>query len=265
MVKGEQASSVRFPDWCKIERPKPVVKGHRLRFLTNKPKRFKTAVKAVSGIIPENYVDKDYLADIFSRLGKKAAAAKLREKLPDSQRSRSGDIGEILAAAYINEVTGFRVPTGRLWWKDHQNMSVRGEDVIAIRVTDSGRLRFLKGEAKSRERMSAGVISGAGEVLLANDELPTPHALGLVAKRLHDSGETDLTHGIEKASLLNQIRVSQVSHLLFSFSGNDARALLKKHVEEFSGKARQLAVGLRVSWHQEFIKAVYEKVLSDGP
>ena len=265
MVKGEQTGSVRFPDWCKIERPGPVVKDHRLRFLTNKPNCFKAAVKAVSEIIPENYVNKDYLADIFNRLGKEAAAAKLREKLPDSPGSRSGDIGEILAATYINEMTEFSVPIGRLWWKDHQNMPVRGEDVIAIKVTDSGRLRFLKGEAKSGKEIPPSVISEAGETLLANDELPTPHALGLVAERLRDRGETELAHRIEEAYLLNPISVSQVSHLLFSFSGNDTRNLLKKHVEGFLGKARQLAVGLRVSRHQEFIKAVYEKVLSDGP
>lgn len=59
--------------------------------------------------------------------------------------------------------------------------------------------------------------------------------------------------------------MSQVSHLLFFFSENDTRNLLKKHVEEFSGKAKQLAVGLRVSQHQEFIKAVYEETLKDGP
>ena len=265
MVKGEQTGSVRFPDWCKIEKPRPVVKGRRLRFLTNKPNRFRAAVKAVSEIIPENYIDKDHLADIFSRLGKKAAAAKLREKLPDSQRSRSGDLGEILAAAYINEMTKFSVPIGRLWWKDHQNTSVRGEDVIAIRVTDSGQLRFLKGEAKSRKNMPPSVISEAGETLLANDEFPTAHALGLVVERLRNRGETELAHRIEEAYLLNQITVSQVSHLLFSFSGNDTRNLLEKHVEEFSGKARKFAVGLRVSRHQEFIKAVYEEALKDGP
>ena len=265
MVKGEQTGSVRFPDWCKIERLGPVVKGRRLRFLTSKSNRFETAVKTVSEIIPENYVDKDYLTDIFNRLGKAAAAAKLREKLPGSQGNRSGDLGEILAAAYVDEMTKFSVPIRRLWWKDHQNVSVRGEDVIAIRVTDSGQLRFLKGEAKSRKNMSPSVVSQAGEALLANDELPAPHALGFVAERLRDRGKTELAHRIHEAYLLNQISVSQVSHLLFSFSGNDTRRLLKKHVEEFSGKAKQLAVGLRVSRHQEFVKAVYEKVLSDGP
>lgn len=203
MVKGEQTGSVKFLDWCKIEKPRPVVKGHRLRFLTSKSNHFKTAVKTVSEIIPENYVNKDYLADIFNRLGKAAVAAKLREKLPDSQRSRSGDLGEIFAAAYINEMTRFSVPIRRLWWKDHQNTSVRGEDVIAIRVTDSGRLRFLKGEAKSRKNMPSCVISEASEALLANDELPTPHALGFVAERLLDRGETELAHRIEEASLLN--------------------------------------------------------------
>ena len=264
MLKGEQTGSVKFPDWCKIERPGSVVEGRRLRFLTNKPNRFRTAVKAVSEIIPENYVNKHYLADIFSRLGKKAVAAKLREKFPDSPRNRSGDLGEILAAAYVNEMTKFSVPIGLLWWKDHQNVPMRGEDIIAIRVTDSGRLRFLKGEAKSRKSMSPSVISEAGEALLANDELPTPHALGLVTERLRDRGETELAHRIEEAYLLNQISVSQVSHLLFSFSGNDTRNPLKKHVEGFSGKARQLAVGLRISRHQEFIKAAYEEALKGG-
>ena len=68
-----------------------------------------------------------------------------------------------------------------------------------------------------------------------------------MAERLRYRGETELAHRIEEAYLLNQVSVSQVSHLLFSFSGNDARALLKKHVEGFQGKAKQLVVGLRIS------------------
>ena len=254
----------KFSNWCEIT-PIPVKKTHRLEFLTSKPKHFGIAVKAVSEVVPQNYINQDRIADILNRLDKPATATALKEKLPTSKTMRSGDLGEILATSYVTEMTEFDVPIKRLQWKDHREMPMRGEDIIAIKFNDSGQLEFLKTEAKSNKELSSNTISKARETLLANDELPTPHALAFVADRLYGLGEKDLAHQIDDVRLFKQIDVSQVSHLLFTFSGNNPQKLLEQFINKFSGTARQLAVGLRIPRHQTFIKAVYEKVLSDGP
>lgn len=254
----------KFSNWCEI-RPVYIKKTHRLELLTSKSDNFTIAVKAVSKVVPENYISQDRIVRILNRLGKHAASKALKEKLPTKNKSRSGDLGEILAASYITEMTEFRVPIKRLQWKDHREMPVRGEDIIAIKFNDSDQLEFLKTEAKSNKKLSNSTISKARETLLANDELPTPHALAFVADRLYKLGEEELADQIDNARLFEQINVSQVSHLLFTFSENNPQELLEQFINKFSGKARQLAVGLKISRHQDFIKAVYEKVLKNGP
>ena len=254
----------KFSNWCEIT-PVPVKKTHRLEFLTSKPKNFAIAVKAVSKVVPQNYIRKDRIVDILNSLGKQAAARALKEELPTTKKSRSGDLGEILATSYVTEMTEFCVPIKRLQWSDHREMPMRGEDIIAIKFNDSGPLEFLKAEVKSENRLSRSTISKAAKALLANDELPTPHGLAFVASRLYDLGEKELSHQIDMAHLSKQIKVSQVSHLLFTFSGNNPQDLLKEFINRFKGKTRQLAVGLRIHQHQTFIKTVYEKVLGDGP
>ena len=254
----------KFSNWCKIT-PVPVKKTHRLEFLMGKPGHFAIAVKEVSKVVPQNYIRKDRIVDILNSLGKQSAAQALKEKLPTTTKSRSGDLGEILATSYVTEMTEFCVPIKRLQWSDHREMPMRGEDIIAIKFNDSGSLEFLKAEAKSEKKLSKSTISKAAKALLANDELPTPHGLAFVADRLYELGEKELSHQIDKARLSKQIKVSQVSHLLFTFSENNPQNLLKEFINKFKGKARQLAVGLKIPRHQTFIKTVYEKVLSNGP
>ena len=74
------------------------------------------------------------MASTLERLGKPAAAEKLRIKLPQVTKIRSGDIGEILTTDYIDEETVFSVPIKKLRWKDHRNMAMRGDDVIGVLV-----------------------------------------------------------------------------------------------------------------------------------
>lgn len=66
---------------------------------------------------------------------------------------------------------------------------MRGEDIIAIKFNDSDQLEFLKTGAKSRKNLSNNAILKVREMLLANDELPTLHALAFVADRLYELGK----------------------------------------------------------------------------
>ncbi|EBK7613995.1 DUF1837 domain-containing protein [Salmonella enterica] len=219
------------------------------------------AVNAIAKAIPDYYTDPQRVASLLKKLGKPAAAAHVEQKLPTKISIRSGDLGEILCNAYVLEATSFSLGIKRLRWKDHRNMSMRGEDVLAFELgPKNNRLKILKAEVKSRAAMSTAVIGDARVALSANSELPSPHALAFVADRSHQTGDTILGDALDKAQLEDGIRPSQVSHMLFTFSGNNPVKLLKTNLQAYSGSVPQHYVGLHVQGHQDFIKAVFAAV-----
>jgi hypothetical protein len=117
---------------------------------------------ATAQIMSTHYASEERIAALLERLGKNASAQCIREKLPQGPRIRSGDLGEILATEFIAEQSVYTVPIKRLRWKDHRNMAMRGDDVIAVRIPEEGPpLEFLKSETKSRAQLAAGVASQA--------------------------------------------------------------------------------------------------------
>ena len=253
----------RFQVWCKIERK--TIDAHRLELLEGKPCEIEAGVEAVARSVPQHYVSPERISHVLRCLGKTKAATVLDEKLPIAKRIRSGDLGEILCTNYVTEMTEFDILIYRLRWKDHRDMSMRGEDIIAIKFDHQGRLELLKGEAKSNKTLSNATISNARETLQANNGRPSPHALAFLADRLFESGKLQCSDQIDRIRLHDKISLSQMSHLLFTFSGNNPRELLQEVVELYTGEIKQLVVGLQVDEHEMFVEAVYEKVLVDGP
>jgi hypothetical protein len=81
-------------------------------------------------------------------VGKAKTAKFIETSLPTSKSVRSGDLGEVLGVTYLAEFTEFKLHVKRLRWKDHRNMAMRGEDILAFAVNDEGNLLVLKGEQK---------------------------------------------------------------------------------------------------------------------
>lgn len=250
---------IEFAKWC-VETEEPVPK-HKLRRLAVDASKQAGAIGAVAKAVPSYYAHPKRIADLLKKLGKPAAAAYVEQKLPTQASIRSGDLGEILCNAYVHEVTPFNLGIKRLRWKDHRNMSMRGEDVLAFSLNpEGGALKILKAEVKSRAGMRTAVIDEARAALSANNGLPSPHALAFVADRSNEAGDTALGDALDRAQLRDGIRPSQVSHMLFTFSGNDPLKLLKTNLQAYAGPVPQHYVGLRVEGHQDFIKAVFAAV-----
>ena len=135
-------------------------------------------------------------------------------------------------------------------------MALRGDDLVAFSVSDEGLVTYLKGESKSRQRLSASVLKEADEKLLEDYGRPCRHSVIFVASRLYESGD-DETAGTLEAHLLDSFRGCRIEHLLFAFSGNPSATLLR---DQLSGRPGPLchAVGLVVDDHQEFIASAYE-------
>jgi hypothetical protein len=78
-----------------------------------------------------------------------------------------------------------------------------------------------------------------------------------------ETGDKDLADAIDDAQLKTGISHS-VSHLLFTFSGNDPAQQLLRALESYHGPISQSSVGLHMVAHTDFVRAVYEKVIANG-
>lgn len=248
--------------WC--EQTATKVNSQTLIALEVNGAALPTGIAAVAAVVPGHYAAPDRVADILRRLGKPAVADYVRTKLPQGAKSRSGDLGEILATSYVTEFTGYDIGVFKLRWSDHREMAMRGDDILGIRLDPAVKVKFLKGEVKSRTMLGKRTVDEARMALSSSNGRPTPHALAFVADRLFETGETALAEIIDEYQLKARIEVKQLSHLMFMFTGNNPSPLLTANLTDYSGRIPQVAVGLRVSTHQAFIKQVFEKVIADG-
>jgi hypothetical protein len=254
---------VPFADWC--TKAEEEIGDHSLAVLTATAQDLHLGRDAAAEVLPTHYASEQRIAALLARLGKSASAAFIRQKLPEGPRIRSGDLGEIFATEYVSEQTTYTVPIKRLRWKDHRNMAMRGDDIIAVNRPPKGPpLQFLKAEAKSYAWLTSQVITRARDALNNHGGLPSPHALAFVADRLRDIGNVRLADAIDNAQLVEGILPAQVCHMLFVFCGNDPLELLRADLTAYRRRIRQLSVGLRIATHQRFISDVYAKVIADG-
>lgn len=237
---------------------------HEFIKLELQAQEFKTFVSGIIGLIPEHYVDPISIARTLERLGKHAAAEKLRIKIPEAKKIRSGDIGEIVATDYIEEETPYTVPIRKLRWRDHRNMAMRGDDVIGVLSNpQDNTIKFLKAEAKGNKALSTNVLEKARMELDLDGGLPAPHALSFISERLNGMGGYGLADRIEKAQLVDGIQSNQVEHLLFTFTQSNPGSLQKAAFDGYGGDITQKSVGVQVNYHQELIASVYQGVI-DG-
>ncbi len=254
----------RFSEWCIIQ--SFALGNHKLSLLEGEPANHELGITATAAVIPSHYTDDQQISRAFARLGKSAAAALIETMLPTRQTIRSGDLGEIYATEWIREHSGgYSAPINRLRWKDHRDMPMHGDDVIAI-LSDqrSGRIRFMKVEAKSRGKLTPDVLRDARIQLDKDNGLPSPHGLAFISARLKEIGTFPLADAIDAALLKHGISRQDVCHLLFVFSENAQHDLLTNSLQAYHGKITQWGVGLRLAGHQAFIGAVYERVISNA-
>lgn len=236
--------------------------NHEIELLDARDKDLSTLIEGLGRLMPEIYADPDSVSRILQDLGKVAAANYLRIKVPQEQKIRSGDVGETIAIDYIEEFTEYHVPIRKLRWRDHQNMAMRGDDAIGIRLDDSEPIKYLKSESKSKKALSTEKVEEARKELDQHDGKPSPHALMFIADRLRESGNVDLAGEIEKSSLLDGIKENQVKHLTFVLS-ESPESLIKVSLERYEGDIPQKAVHFRVKGHQKVVDDTFKEIL-DG-
>lgn len=221
------------------------------------------AVTQLAATIPDHFASR--YATILMRLGKPQAAAYLSEKLPTTKKIKSGDLGEIIATEYINAHTDFETPIKRLRWKDHRNMSMRGDDAIGVFFPDNNGadIVFLKVEAKSAQALSKNTVNEARKALDGYEGRPSPHSLTFVADRLYDMGEEEKADQIILFQSKIDIDDEQVEHMLFTYSANNPKTYLKVDQASYDSGYYQNTVGVYTASHTLIINNVFSAVGGD--
>jgi hypothetical protein len=212
--------------------------------------------------VREHYVSQERTAERLEQLGATKTAALMREYLPLTKRARSGHAGEIIATEVIEAYLDFDVPIRRLRWTDGREMALRGDDIIGIgRGADTPSI--LKGEVKSRARMTQTVVAEAASAIATNRGRPTRHTVLFVADRLSELGETELANQLDRA-VVGSFRDVTVQHCIVTLSGNNPCTCLDDHLTEVRRKKRvRFAIGVMVDDHQGFIASLYEDADGD--
>jgi Cap4 SAVED domain len=223
-----------------------------------------TGVATLAEGLPNAYAESESLALVAERFGKEGVANLLRNKLPTKASARSGDMGEILATAYLHEVRGYVVGPSRLIQRDHQEWAMRGDDVLGARLDSNGKLRITKAEAKSGVTVGERTVKAAREGLSRNDELPSPHSLTQFAERLLPTADSHIGEAVLAMQLSDGVRPDRLGHLMFLFTGSDPSTYVAADLMAYSGSVPQLTITLRVKGHQKFIRDAYEEVTTGG-
>jgi len=231
---------------------------HHLILLTESDGKRSEIMNGLCDLVRSHYIDPGLMANRMASLGAYKTAQLLRERLPGTKKSRSGDIGEIMATEVAEQKLRYQVPIRRLRWKDGREMALRGDDLIGV-DHDRQKLKLLKGEAKSRAALSTSVLDQAATALDGDRGLPNSHSVLFVAERLREQGNDLLAEELEEA-VLGGFRGVSVEHLLFVLSGSNPEALLSAHLAGATKKQRMLTrhvVGVWIRNHGQFIDLLF--------
>ena len=251
--------AVNFTQWSQLAEHDQDGYGIALWEIQNKDE----AVKQLIAVVPSHFASQ--YETILNRLGKPNAAAYLAAKLPTSKQIKSGDLGEIMATEYINNHTDFETPIKRLRWKDHRNMSMRGDDAIAVFFPEDmdSDIAFLKLEAKSAQAMSQKTVNEARKALDGYGGRPSPHSLTFVADRLYEMGEDGKADQIILFQTQVDIKDNQVEHMLFTYSSNNPKAYLEADQSSCASGFYQNTVGVYANIHTDIIQNVFNSLGGD--
>lgn len=218
-------------------------------------------------MVPEHYYDLTReLNRLGTKLGQEMAVElvnhSLLSHLPTKKKIQSGDIGEILARSYVDQAMEFDTLIFKLRFKDHNNMAMRGDDVLGFQLNDEPeKMRFLKGESKSYEFLSTKVMDDARKGLDKDGGKPPAHSVQFIIDRLTEQGKTDITDSITLKVHMLGIQESDVEHFMFTFTSSSPETLQKTNLDNYIGSITQHYVGFRDRRHQEIIQTVFEKII----
>jgi hypothetical protein len=220
---------------------------------TERPGARSIGLQELKKLLADHFVGE---TTILQAGGYAKAAAIIANSLPSNKKTRSGDLGELLATEYLNSETSFVVPIKKLRWKSDRETAMHGNDVIGV---DSKQVpvRVVKGECKSRVHFAKATVDEAAESLDLHNGRPNPSTLAFITKRLYEEKRDAEAKIFQDLQCAGTIATKNLSHLVFALAGNDPSKDLASCPKSKHGIKRQ-STAIVVNDHGAFVAAVYD-------
>lgn len=242
-------SSDLFKKWLQ-----PVAKPHPgVSLYTEKPGARLLGLGVLKKLLSDHFVGE---GTIVKAGGYSKAATIIVNSLPSNKRTRSGDLGELLATEYLNSETPFVVPIKKLKWKSDRETAMHGNDVIGV-DTKAKPICVVKGECKSRVNFSASVVDEATASLDLHDGRPNPSTLAFITKRLYEE-KRDSEAKVFQDLQCGSISAKSMRHMIFALAGNNPSLLLASGKKSKHAGIKRESTAIVVNDHGAFVAAVYK-------
>jgi len=120
---------------------------------------------------------------------------------PTSDKTRKGNLAEIVLAEYVLAATGATLPVYRLRYNPNVEQSMKGDDVLAFDL-GARPVRIVVGESKFRGESSVAAAKEIVEALLRSHKAGLPASLHFVANQLYEAGEDDVADRVSECAEL---------------------------------------------------------------
>jgi len=253
-----------FAIWCDTTDVTANPAQGSLHIVTTDMARVGIGIDAVAGALPSHYIPAEELAQAFSDLNQSQYASYIAKEMPSRLTLKSGDLGEVMGMAYLEERTDWSISVRKLRYSPTRRMPMHGDDLLAFKIDRNDNFHVLKGEAKSRATLATHVIQDARSKLDEFDGCPDPATINFCRRMLIGEGRVVESERIFKEQWKIGITPNKVTHMIFTFTGNAPEGFLNADLGGPLNVAARTHVGLRIENHQDFLKAVYDKVLADA-
>jgi hypothetical protein len=248
--KVEIVSSDLFKSWLQaVVKPYPGVSLYTER-LGARP----LGLNALKKLLADHFVGE---GTIVQAGGYSKAAKIIANSLPSNKRTRSGDLGELLATEYLNSETPFVVPIKKLRWKSDREMAMHGNDVIGV-DTKTKPICVLKGECKSRASFTESVVEEAVKSLDLHDGRPNPSTLAFITKRLYEEKRDAEAKVFQSLQCGGSISAKNMRHMIFALAGNSPSEVIAKGPKSKHAGIKLEGTAIVVNDHGAFVAAVYK-------
>jgi hypothetical protein len=211
-------------------------------------------LKPLLNLLADHYVG---AATVAKAGGYDKAAAVIHNSLPTSKRTRSGDLGEMVATEYVDAETTFRVPIRKLRWKSDRQMPMHGNDVIAV-DTSRKPVQVLKGECKSAATISNTVVAEAATQLDAYEGRPNPSTLAFITKRLYEDNRDAEARVFQDLQCDGAMSPRNITHAIFLVAGDDPCEKLSNAPSSAQPEIKRNMAAVVIDDHAAFIEALFE-------
>jgi hypothetical protein len=211
-------------------------------------------LSALKKLLEEHFVGE---GTIVQAGGYSKAAKIIANSLPTNKRTRSGDLGELLATEYLNSETPFVVPIKKLKWKSDRETAMHGNDVIGVDLKVKP-IRVVKGECKSRAVFGKATVEEAAISLDLHDGRPNPSTLAFITKRLYEDKRDAEAKVFQDLQCEGANSAKNVTHLIFALAGNDPSKHLANGPKSKHVGIKRESAAIVVNDHGAFVEAVFE-------